>query len=170
MHAPQNKMKHRRQPQPRSFLSLSLWQEEKTGLRWRSNPRPQGPKTQRLTADTHTQRETKEPAARSNAVAADGDTETPSGHTAGGRVCVVLGGGNLLQVLQIRRVLQRLGDGLAAHLAQIVGTQAASKHKRAIKAHTDISAQTQRGVNARPPNKMEQASAASALFFLSLSL
>jgi hypothetical protein len=46
------------------------------------------------------------------------------------------GGGSLHQGLQIRRVLQRLGDGLAAHLAQTVVTHAASKRKRAIKAHT----------------------------------
>jgi hypothetical protein len=107
-------------------------------------PPPSGAERSAL-RPTHTQRETKEPAARSNAAAAEPGTRRQQVVVPLAAECVcVMRGGSLLQALQIRRVLQRLGDGLAAHLAQTVVEQAASKRKRAIKAHADISAQTQR--------------------------
>ena len=81
-------------------------------------------------------------------------------------------GDRLLVLIAVDSAAARrlLLDGLLRRLTQLVATHAASKQKRAIKAHTDISAQTQRGVNPPARTKMKQASAATALFVLSLSL
>ena len=58
MHAPQtNKMKQASAASALFFLSLSLWQKEKAGKWWRSNPHPQGPNAAPYGRHTHTERE-----------------------------------------------------------------------------------------------------------------